>query len=91
MGEDMAYGKDNWFFPLSGAVALVAMLGVAACTTPTEDVAQAPGRSGQPTDTGTFPNLNIPPKAAAAQLTDEETEAKLRQLEALKRRQQPSF
>ena len=91
MGEDMAYCKDNRLFPLSGALALVAMLAVGACTTPTEDVAQTPGRSGQPVDTGTYPNLNIPPQAAAAQLTDEEAEAKLRELEALQRRQKPRF
>ena len=47
----------------------------------------AEGRSGGPTDTGTFPNLNIPPQAATAQFTEEEKQAKLAQLRAVQ--QQP--
>ena len=33
-----------------------------------------------PKDTGSYPNLNIPPQVAAKQLTPEETKAKLAQL-----------
>ncbi|WP_292096252.1 hypothetical protein [Mesorhizobium sp.] len=35
-----------------------------------------------PKDTGSYPNLNIPPPVAAKQLTKEETAAKLAQLKA---------
>ncbi|MGX5831875.1 hypothetical protein [Mesorhizobium sp. 43Arga] len=35
-----------------------------------------------PKDTGTFPNLNIPPKVANKQLTPAETNAKLAELKA---------
>ncbi|MGB3390983.1 MAG: hypothetical protein WBA88_23720 [Pseudaminobacter sp.] len=38
--------------------------------------------SGQPTDTGTFPNLNIPPQSAATQITPEEKAAKFSELKA---------
>ena len=48
----------------------------------------APGRSGTPTDTGTFPNLNIPQRAATTQLTPEETEAQLASLRAAAQQQQ---
>ena len=88
MGEDMAYGKDARFFPGIGAAAVAAALFVAACSTsPVEDVPVADGRSGSPTDTGTFPNLNIPRQGATAQLTDAEKEAKLAQLRAAQERQ----
>lgn len=36
-----------------------------------------------PKDTGAFPNLNIPPKSAAPQLTADQTKAKLAQLKAV--------
>lgn len=38
--------------------------------------------SGQPRNTGTFPNLNIPPQVAASQITPDEKAAKLSELEA---------
>jgi hypothetical protein len=86
----MANGKGGRFFPGASVAALTAALLATACTTsPVEEVAMAPGRSGQPTDTGTFPNLNIPPQAATAQLTKDETQAKLAQLSALQRQQNP--
>lgn len=47
--------------------------------------ALAGGRGAQ--DTGTYPNLNIAPKVAAPQLTDDQKTAKLAELEAAKRRQ----
>lgn len=86
----MTYRKGGWFFPGAGAAALAAALLAAACaTSPVEEVAMAPGRSGQPIDTGTFPNLNIPRQAATAQFTEEEKQAKLAQLAALQQRQNP--
>lgn len=85
----MRYRKRGRNFPGRAAAALAGLLLAAGCTTATEEVAQAPGRSGQPVDTGTYPNLNIPPQAATAQLTEAETQAKLAQLSALQQRQNP--
>jgi hypothetical protein len=45
----------------------------------TGNTAQVAGTEG-PKDTGSYPNLNIPPQVAAKQLTKEETDAKLAQL-----------
>ena len=90
MGEDMTYGKGERYFPGLTAVALVAALSATACSsTINEDVPVAQGRSGGPTDTGTFPNLNIPPQAATAQFTEDEKQAKLAQLRAVQQRQNP--
>lgn len=58
------------------------------CTsTSTADTAPAlaGGRGAQ--DTGTYPNLNIPPKVAAPQFTEDQKAAKLAELQAAKRRQ----
>jgi hypothetical protein len=86
----MAYGKGGRIFPGAGVAALTAALLAAACSTSsTEDVALAPGRSGQPADTGTYPNLNIPQHAATSQFTDEERDAKLAQLRARQQVQDP--
>lgn len=86
----MIYGKGERFFPGMGAVALAAVaLFVAGCSSTVEDVPMAEGRSGGPTDTGTFPNLNIPPQAATAQFTEEEKQAKLAQLRTVQQKQNP--
>jgi len=87
----MTYGKGGWLFPGMSAAALVTVvLFTAACSSTTlEDVPMAEGRSGGPTDTGTFPNLNIPPQAATAQFTEEEKQAKLAQLRAVQQKQSP--
>lgn len=69
--------------------AVAASLSLAGCTTPVEDVAEAPGRSSQPSNTGTYPNLNIPRHAATTQLSDDETKAKLANLTAAQSRQNP--
>jgi hypothetical protein len=92
MGKDMRYGKGGPLFPGIGAAALVAVaaLFAAGCSSTTvEDVPAATGRSGSPTDTGTFPNLNVPPQAATAQFTEEEKQAKLAQLRAVQQKQSP--
>jgi len=91
MGEDMTYGKGERFFPGAGAAALAAALFLAACSNTTNaDVPVAEGRSGTPVDTGTFPNLNIPPKAATTQFTNEERDAKLAALRAKQQAQNPA-
>lgn len=89
VGEDMAHGKGARFFSSMAVAAVAASLWLAGCTTPVEQVAEAPGRSGQPSATGTYPNLNIPRHAAAAQLSDDETKAKLATLTAAQNRQGP--
>ena len=85
----MTYGKGERFLPVLGATALAAALFSAACSSTVEDVPVAEGRSGGPTDTGTFPNLNIPRQAATTQFTQDETQAKLAQLRAVQQRQNP--
>jgi hypothetical protein len=91
MGEDMTYGKGERFSPgMTVAAVLVAACSLAACSSTTvEDVPMAEGRSGGPTDTGTFPNLNIPQQAATTQFTNEERDAKLAQLRAKQQAQSP--
>jgi hypothetical protein len=69
------------------AALLVALAFLGGCTsTNLEDTvpaAQPSGlSSGQAQDTGSFPNLNIPPQVAAPQITPEEKAAKLSELEA---------
>jgi hypothetical protein len=65
----------------------VALLAIGGCSsTNSENVGLATGVDG-PKDTGTFPNLNIPPQVAAQQFTDAEKNAKLAQLQADKRAQ----
>ena len=63
----------------ASAVVLVTALALGGCATPPEDNASMSLRTG-PANTGTFPNLNIPPQAAAPQLTEDETQAKLASL-----------
>jgi len=69
---------------------MLAVVSLAGCaTSPVEEAALAPGRTGGPTDTGTFPNLNIPRQAATAQFTEDEKQAKLSRLTALQQKQNP--
>jgi hypothetical protein len=77
---------------------LLAALSLAAtgCTTadpvpPLTSYDQAAIAAGRgPRDTGTYPNLNVPRQAAAAQLSDEERDVKLAALRAEQRRQAPA-
>lgn len=46
-------------------------------------------RTGAPADTGTFPNLNIPPPPAPAQLSEDEKKRKLAALKAAQKGQSP--
>lgn len=71
------------FGPLSRGLAVVALLALAACTsTNIEDAAPQSGTVSGPKDTGSYPNLNIPPQQAAEQFTDTDKSAKLSQLHA---------
>ena len=80
------------FFPLfrRAASALAGIVGLAlvGCTSAPEDTAPS-GFAERGANTGTFPNLNIPQRAAAPQLTQEETDAKLARLRGLQQRQSP--
>jgi hypothetical protein len=59
-----------------------ALLATGGCTSSnTEGATSVAGVDG-PKDTGSYPNLNIPPQVAAQQLTPEERTAKLAQLKA---------
>lgn len=75
-------------FRLAAGLCVVAMavLQLPACSTVPEVASAPPSRlsSGQPKDTDTFPNLNIPPQSAAAQITPEEKAEKFSELEAAK-------
>lgn len=84
------------------SIPLAVLLAVAAgCSTSSDnemDPADVPARTDiwpEPPpvagarNTGTFPNLNEIPRAANRQLTPEETQAKLAELEAAKRAQRP--
>jgi non-ribosomal peptide synthetase component F len=62
------------------AVAMLALL-VAGCASSTGDRAAPAGARG-PVNTGTFPNLNIPPQQAAEQMTQAEKDAKMASLTA---------
>ncbi|WP_189501883.1 MULTISPECIES: hypothetical protein [unclassified Mesorhizobium] len=59
-----------------------ALLTTGGCTSSHMDGAAPVAGLEGPKDTGSYPNLNIPPQVAAQQLTDEERNAKLAQLKA---------
>ena len=69
----------------SVALVLVACGVLSACTTGSaadDPLALAPPspRSGQPVNTGSYPNINIVPEGATAQLSDEEAASRKSQL-----------
>lgn len=71
---------------VAGVPILTACMGERA--SPTPRVVGANGEmQGVGRNTGTFPNLNVPPQVAAEQLTPEQKQAKLGQLDTEKRRQ----
>ncbi|SUU90161.1 hypothetical protein EDC40_105380 [Aminobacter aminovorans] len=72
---------------LSAGVLALALAAGGCTSTTSADSTAAPvtGRGAQ--DTGTYPNLNIAPKVAAAQFTEDQKAAKLAELQAAKQRQ----
>lgn len=73
------------------AAMLAALPALTACASETPSptphlVGQNGEMQGVGRNTGTFPNLNVPPKVAAEQLTPEQKTAKLGQLETEKQR-----
>ena len=67
------------------AVAVAASGCTSTNTTTASSAAPATGRGAQ--DTGTYPTLNIPPKVAAAQFTEDQKAAQLALLQAAQQRQ----
>jgi hypothetical protein len=62
--------------------AAVVLLAIAGCSSTNIEGATPVSATDGPKDTGTYPNLNIPPKVAAEQFTEAEKNAKLAQLKA---------
>jgi hypothetical protein len=79
--------------PIAGlGLAAAILIPLAACSSVPE-IASAPPSglsSGQPTNTGTFPNLNIPPQSATSQIKPEEKAEKFSELEDAKAAQATS-
>lgn len=61
---------------------LCGLLPAGGCTSDNANGPTPVATAQGPKDTGSYPNLNIPPQVAAKQLTKEETAAKLAQLKA---------
>lgn len=79
-------GCEILFQPLRAA-ALAAALALPACASATiEDAVPQSTATEGPVDTGTYPNLNIIPVAAAEQLTEAERVAKTAELQAVRQR-----
>lgn len=60
----------------------VVLLAIAGCSSTNIEGATPVATAEGPKDTGTYPNLNVPPQVAAEQFTDAEKNAKLAQLKA---------
>jgi hypothetical protein len=85
---NMTHSIGRTVFFGAGAIcrmgAALALLAAAGCTTASRNqasVADQPIEAG-PRDTGTFPNLNVPPQVAADQFTSAQASAKLKALGA---------
>ncbi|RUV67272.1 MAG: hypothetical protein EOR30_32970 [Mesorhizobium sp.] len=62
--------------------AAVVLLAIAGCSSTNIEGATPVAATDGPKNTGTYPNLNIPPQVAAEQFTEAEKNAKLAQLKA---------
>ena len=86
----MTINVGGTFFLKAGSICrVVLMAGLAGtllpaggCTSTSPGSSTPVGLTQGPQDTGSYPNLNIPPKVANKQFTKEETAAKLAQLKA---------
>lgn len=54
------------------AISLAAPAVVSGCASNSMDTAMPVVSQGGPVDTGTYPNLNVPPQVAAAQMTEDD-------------------
>lgn len=86
----MTINVGGTFFPGRGSICrmavmaglLCALLPAGGCTSTSANSPAPTALAEGPKDTGSYPNLNIPPKVAAKQFTKEETAANLAQLKA---------
>ncbi|CAH2396073.1 conserved hypothetical protein [Mesorhizobium escarrei] len=62
--------------------AAVVLLAISGCSSTNIEGATPVASTDGPKNTGTYPNLNVPPQAAAEQFTETERNAKLAQLKA---------
>ncbi|TPK76510.1 hypothetical protein FJ934_13740 [Mesorhizobium sp. B2-4-12] len=85
IGETVFFGAAR-FCRIGTAVIL---LGVAGCSSTNTSGPVPMAEDAGPKDTGTFPNLNIPPKVANKQFTEAERNAKLAELKADENAQAP--
>jgi hypothetical protein len=67
--------------------AAVVLLAIAGCSSTNIEGTTPVAATDGPKNTGTYPNLNIPPQAAAEQFTEAEKSAKLAQLKAAEQAQ----
>ncbi|MER8485966.1 hypothetical protein [Mesorhizobium sp. M1322] len=67
--------------------AAVILLAISGCSSTNIEGATPVASTDGPKNTGTYPNLNIPPQAAAEQFTEAEKNAKLAQLKAAEQAQ----
>ncbi len=83
MTQRLGQSAFSIFARLCGGAGLLLAMAAAGCTsTNIEDAAPQSGTVVGPKDTGTYPNLNIPPQQAAEQFTEADKNAKLTQLRA---------
>lgn len=71
-------------FLVQGLLVGAAITSLSACASSDSMTSQSGGAERKGINTGTFPNLNVPPKVAAEQITPEEKAARLAQLKAEK-------
>ena len=91
----MTHRADRRIFGAAKLLVYAGLAGAAlsatgcASSTSTDAPAFAGAAAAGPIDTGTYPNLNIAPRAATEQFTPQEAAAKLAALEAARRTQAP--
>jgi hypothetical protein len=78
IGETVFFGAAR-FCRIGVAIVLV---GIAGCSSTNTSGPVPMAENAGPKDTGTFPNLNIPPQVANKQFTEAERNAKLAELKA---------
>ncbi|TPM96309.1 hypothetical protein FJ977_16945 [Mesorhizobium sp. B2-1-3A] len=78
IGETVFFGAAR-FCRIGVAIVLV---GIAGCSSANTGGPVPMAENAGPKDTGTFPNLNIPPQVANKQFTEAERNAKLAELKA---------
>ena len=81
-GQPAIFGLGSFRRGLAATALLVAAAGCTSTSTRIEDAAPQSATVTGPKDTGSYPNLNIPPQQAAAQFTDADKNAKLAALQA---------